>query len=297
MADLLLRGAYTALVTPFSTDGSIDWSAFDKHVERQVEEGIAGLVPCGTTGESPTLEAAEQKEIIARTVKLVKGRCPVLAGAGSNSTAHTVSLAQSAQSAGADGVMVVMPYYNRPSPEGLLGHVRAVERAVELPVVLYNIPCRTGVDLNVETTLRILEACPRVVGIKDASGNVHYCQDLTRAVGSRCTILSGDDPLTLPLLSVGAMGIISVTSNLYPAAVQRVVDRFLAGDVLEARKRHLALLGVHRSLFCEPSPQPIKGILARKGFMGATVRPPLVEASSACVDRVWAQCQAYEGHP
>lgn len=294
MSQLALRGAYTALVTPFQLDHTIDWPAFEKHVERQVVGKISGLVPCGTTGESPTLEAEEQHELVRRTVEVVRGRVPVLAGAGSNSTAHAVALARNAEAAGADGVMVVMPYYNRPSQDGLLHHVKKVAESVGVPVVLYNVPSRTACDLSSDTTLRILEACPNVVGVKDASGNVHFCQELMRRVGDRVSVLSGDDSLTVPLMSVGAKGVISVTSNLYPTEVDQVAQQFLQGNWQKAAELHLKLHPVHRSLFSEPSPQPIKGILAARGMMRATARPPMMDVSPACVEWVAAECQKYE---
>jgi 4-hydroxy-tetrahydrodipicolinate synthase len=283
MAGFTLRGAVTALVTPFSADGStIDWDAFDRHVEAQIQGGIQGLVPCGTTGESPTLSDAEQRELVARTVRVARGRVPVLAGAGSNNTMKTVELARAAVAAGANAVMVVMPYYNRPSQEGLVRHVGLVASAIEAPIVLYNVPSRTVVDLSADTTLRILDAYPNVVGIKDASGSCLYCQDLLRRAADRVFVLSGDDPLTLPLLAVGAVGVISVTSNLYPGQVNAVIEAFAAGRIAEARARNFALYPVHRALFMEPSPAPTKAALHLQGRMTAAVRPPLVEATEAC---------------
>jgi len=289
-----MQGAFTALVTPFSADERLDLAAFESHVQGQIDAGIAGLVPCGTTGESPTLSPDEQRVVIERCVSVAKGRVPVLAGTGSNSTEHAVALARAARDAGADGIMVVMPYYNRPSQEGLLRHVRRVAGSVDAPVVLYNVPSRTAVDLGVSTTLRILEACPNVMGIKDASGNVLFCQELLARAPGRVTIMSGDDALTLPLMSVGARGVISVTSNLLPAAVQQLTRLVENGDLQAARALNSALFPLHRALFSEPSPQPIKGILAARGRMLATVRPPLVQASTECVAAVERACVDFE---
>lgn len=294
MANLQLSGALTALVTPFTSTGAVDFDRFDRLLERQLEGGIGGLVPCGTTGESPTLEDDEQRDVIAHTVKLAKGHVPVLAGTGSNCTSYATQLAKTAESAGADAVMVLMPYYNKPCQEGLFRHVQIVSQAVGVPVVLYNIPGRTAVDLSVETTLRILDACPNVIGIKDASGGLNYCQDLLRRSGDRVTLLSGDDVLTLPMMVVGAKGVISVTSNLYPREVQACTEAALAGDWKTARARHLALYPVHRSLFVEPSPQPIKGIMAARGLIGNTLRPPMVECQTSTVEGVQRACEAYE---
>lgn len=280
MATLPLRGAWTALVTPFTPDASaIDWSAFERLVGSQLEGQISGLVPCGTTGETPTLSDAEQLEVIARTAKLAKGKVPILAGTGSNNTKKTIEHSKAALEAGADAVMIVMPYYNKPSQEGMFVHVSQIAAAVGCPVVLYNIPGRTGVELSVEATLRILDGCPNVVAVKDATGNLNYSQDLLRRAGERVTIMSGDDPLTLPMMAIGAKGVISVTSNILPRQVTRVVELVEAGQWQEAKQAHLSLLPVHRVLFVEPNPQPTKAYLAGRGQMSASVRAPLVEAS------------------
>lgn len=295
MASIELSGALTALVTPFSEDGSsIDWQAFEALVQSQIEGGISGLVPCGTTGETPTLSDAEQREVVKRTAALAKGKLPVIAGTGSNSTKKTIEYSKAALEAGADAVMVVMPYYNKPSQEGMFRHVEQVAKSVSAPIVLYNIPGRSGVELSVETMLRILEACSNVVGLKDATGNVTYCQELIRRAGDRVAILSGDDPLTLPMMVMGVRGVISVTSNLYPKQVAEVCSDALAGRWDAAKRKHLALLPVHKNLFIEPNPQPVKAALAHKGRMTAAVRLPLVEASAACRDAVVRTLEEYE---
>jgi len=294
MATLPIQGAFTALVTPFLPDFSIDWVAFDRLVQRQLDAKISGVVPCGTTGECPTLSFAEQEEVVKRTVNLVKGRAFVLAGAGSNATDEVVELAKAAARAGADGVMTVMPYYNKPSQEGLFRHIRTVANSVDVPVVLYNVPGRTAVDLSVDTTLRALDACKNVVSVKDASGNVVYCQELLQRAGNRAVVMCGDDPLTLPMMSVGASGVISVTSNLYPAEVEEVTQLILAGNFALAREKHAALFPFHRALFTEPSPQPTKGILAAKGLMHPVAREPMIEASPETVKKLVAMCAVYE---
>lgn len=295
MADLSMRGAYTALVTPFVEDGSaIDWAAYEQLLISQLDGKISGLVPCGTTGETPTLTDSEQRELIKQTASMVKGKVPILAGTGSNSTRKTIEASKAALEAGADAVMIVMPYYNKPSQEGLVRHVSLVAKAVSAPVVLYNIPGRTQVDLSIESLLRILDANSNVVGLKDASGNVLYCQELLRQTGDRLVVMSGDDVLTLPLMSVGAMGVISVTSNLYPEQVSDLVRAAAAGHWEEARRKHFAQLPVHKALFVEPNPQPVKAALALKGRMKATVRPPLVEASAECRSMLSAVLDAFE---
>jgi 4-hydroxy-tetrahydrodipicolinate synthase len=295
MATIAVRGAYTALVTPFSADGSaIDWAAFDKLVSHQLAGGISGLVPCGTTGETPTLSEAEQLEVIKKTVALAKGKVPIFAGTGSNNTKKTAEASRAALEAGADGVMVVMPYYNKPSQEGLLRHVEYVAKQLSgAPVILYNIPGRTGIELSVETALRILDASPNVVAIKDATGNVMWLQDLLRRSGDRVSVMCGDDALTLPMMAVGAQGVISVTSNVLPREVSEVCTDAAAGRWDEAKKKHLALYHVHRAMFVEPNPQPVKAALALRGMMGATVRLPLVEASAACRDAVSRALEEY----
>jgi 4-hydroxy-tetrahydrodipicolinate synthase len=292
----LPAGAYTALVTPFSPDGSsVDWNAFEALVTAQLEGKIAGLVPCGTTGESPTLTDSEQRELTRRTVSLAKGRASVVVGTGSNNTKKTIESSKAALEAGADGVMIVMPYYSKPSQEGLFRHVTAVASAVACPVMLYNILGRTAVDLSVDTLLRILDAAPNVVAIKDASGGVSHCQDLLARASDRILVLSGDDPLTLPLMSVGARGLVSVTSNLYPRAVSEIVEDALAGRFADALRKDQKLLQLNRALFCEPNPQPIKAALALKGLIPSdAVRLPLVPAGDACKARLREAIAAYE---
>jgi 4-hydroxy-tetrahydrodipicolinate synthase len=295
MTDLSVRGVFTALVTPFVEDGSrVDLEAYEELVASQLDGGVSGLVPCGTTGEAPTLSDSEQRDLIKYTAKLVKGRVPILAGTGSNSTRKTIESSRAALEAGADGVMIVMPYYSKPSQEGLIRHTTLVAEAVAAPVVLYNIPGRAAVDLSVESVLRILDSNPNVIALKDASGNVLYCQDLLQRAGERVSVLSGDDVLTLPLMSVGARGVISVVSNVYPKQVCELVRAVDENDWQEARRRHFRLLPVCKALFMEPNPQPTKAALALKGRMTQAVRPPLVEASKECRTRVAEVLSAFE---
>lgn len=279
-----LTGTFTAIVTPFTPDGeSVDAGALDALVEDQIQGGVSGLVPCGTTGESPTLTDEEQAFVIKRVVAKAKGRVPVLAGTGSFSTKKTKLASKAAMEAGADGVMIVMPYYNKPSQDGMREHVISVAKAVgeDCPVVLYNIPGRSVVDLSADTTAAICHAAPNVVGLKDATGNVLRCQELKRRLGDRLAILSGDDALTLPMMSVGASGVISVTSNVAPLEVSEVTRRMLSGDIEGARAAHFALLPLHGLMFVEPNPAPAKAALASMGRMSPAVRGPLVRASEA----------------
>ena len=295
MAELSLSGAYTALVTPFTQDGSeVDFVAYEKHLELQIAGGISGLVPCGTTGEVPTLSDAEQRELIARTKRVAKGRAVVLAGTGSNNTKKSIEGAKAAVEAGADAVMVVMPYYSKPTQEGLFQHVCAIAKSITAPIVLYNIPGRSVVELSVDTTLRVLDACPNVVGFKDATGNVIHCQELFLRAKRPISILSGDDALTVPMMSVGATGVISVTSNVYPKQVSEMVADALAGRFLEAGKKQVAMFAVHKAMFSEASPSPAKAALALKGRINASVRLPLVEATPECRARLSAVMAEYE---
>jgi 4-hydroxy-tetrahydrodipicolinate synthase len=296
MADLDLSGTHTALVTPFSPSGAeVDFSSYEKLLALQLAGRVNGLVPCGTTGEAPTLSVAEQKELVAFTVRAAKGKARVIVGTGTNDTKKTIELTRAAFDAGADAAMLAMPYYSKPSQEGLLRHVTLVAQAVPGPLVLYNIPGRSVVNLEVETLLRILDLCPTVVGLKDASGGVIYCQELLGRTKDRITVLCGDDPLTLPLISVGAVGVISVTSNVLPRAVAEVVEEARAGRFERARERHAALFPLHRELFTEPSPAPTKAALVQKGVLAsAEVRPPLVPASPTCARRVAEVLSAFE---
>lgn len=296
MQSLALSGTFTALVTPFSKDGeSVDLEALDALVAAQLDGGVAGLVPCGTTGEAPTLSDDEQLAVIRRVVAAARGRVPVVAGTGSFSTKKTLSASKAALAAGADAVMVVMPYYNKPSQDGMREHVLAVARAVGAPVVLYNIPGRSVVDLATDTLARICDAAPNVVAIKDATGNVARCQETKARLGDRIAVFSGDDGLTVPMMAVGACGVISVTSNVRPAETSFVTQAMLAGDLASARRAHLGLLELHGSLFVEPNPAPAKAALALEGKMNDAVRLPLVAASEATRQRVAGALARLEG--
>jgi 4-hydroxy-tetrahydrodipicolinate synthase len=291
-----LSGAFTALVTPFSEDGTtIDFEAFDALVEGQIAGGVSGLVPCGTTGEAATLSDAEIKLVIERTVRLSRGRVPVIAGTGSFSTHKTIHASQLALDAGADGVMVVMPYYTRPTQAGLVEHVTRVAAGIKGSVILYNIPVRTGVDLGADATETICLRSPNVIGIKDATGNVLRCQELVRRLGDRLTVMSGDDALILGMMACGGRGVISTTSNLLPKAVSDVTKLAASGDWKEARRAHLALLPVYEAMFMEASPAPVKFALSLKGRATSAVRPPLVAASESARAKIVETLRRYEG--
>jgi 4-hydroxy-tetrahydrodipicolinate synthase len=296
MMGIRLAGTFTALVTPFRDEAlkPVDWAAYEKLVAAQLAGGVAGLVPVGTTGESPTLTEAEQSELVSRAVKASRGKALTVAGTGSNSTAHAIHLSKAAEKAGADAVMVVAPYYNKPTQEGLLRHYVAIAASVGVPVIVYNIPGRTGIDILPETMAQIAEQAKNVVAVKEATGNVLRAQELKRRLGDRLSILCGDDALTLPMIASGASGVISVTSNVLPAAVSRATALALEGNFEEARKAHFALLPVHEAMFVESNPAPAKAALALAGMMSDAVREPLAAASARAKEVVRAVLESFE---
>jgi 4-hydroxy-tetrahydrodipicolinate synthase len=298
LMQLRIEGTYTALVTPFCDEPGfpIDWAALDRIVDQQVAAGVAGLVPCGTTGESPTLSHEEHGQVVERTVRAVKKsgrRAQVIAGAGSNSTREAVELVQHAERVGADAAMVVVPYYNRPTQEGLLRHFVDVAKSVKFPLVVYNIPGRTGVDLAPETLARICALAPNVIAVKEATGNVLRAQRIAQTMGDRIIVLSGDDALTLPMIAVGARGVISVTSNVLPAEVARATQLALEGKLDDARRAHLALVSVHDAMFLEASPGPVKAALGMRGLMKDVVRSPLCTPTDETRKAITAALEAY----
>ncbi len=273
--ELKLQGAMTALVTPFS-NGQVDYDSFGRLIEFQIGNGIQGLIPCGTTGESPTLSHDEHDKVIEFTVEKAAGRVPVIAGTGSNSTAEALRLTQHAKDAGADACLVVNPYYNKPTQEGMYQHVERLGE-IGLPIVLYNIPSRTGIELHAETIIRMYNEIEMVVADKEATGKL----DLTSAIASACeiTILSGDDSLTVPLCSVGGRGVISVVGNILPGEIRKLCDAALAGDMAAARQQHLKLFPLFKALFKETNPIPIKAALAMAGMIENELRLPLLPMS------------------
>lgn len=276
----MFQGTFTALVTPFR-DGALDLNAFENLIEGQIADGVSGIVAVGTTGESPTLSEDEREQVIRVATEIAKDRCQVLAGTGSNSTRHAIAATQAAEKIGVDGALVVAPYYNKPSQEGLFRHFQAIAQATALPLMLYNIPGRCAVDIGPETVERLAMDCANIVSIKEASGSVERVSHLRARLPETFTILSGDDSLTLPFLSVGAVGVVSVASNLFPAEVVALVQSFRAGDTKSARDMHLKLLPIFRDLFIEPNPVPAKTALAWRGMMTAECRLPLCEMTEA----------------
>lgn len=284
------EGCLTALVTPFR-DGAVDYDALSRLVDWQIEQGVDGIVSVGTTGESATLDVDEHVAVIAATVKAARGRVPVIAGAGGNATSEALALTRASEAAGADGLLHVTPYYNRPSQEGLFRHFEAIARATALPIVLYNVPSRTACDLATETVARLADYA-NIVAIKDATGNLVRGTDLVARVGGRMAVLSGDDGTALPLYAVGGRGVISVVSNVAPRAMSDMWDAAAAGDWARARARHLELRALCQLLFAEPSPAPTKAALALLGRCRPEVRLPLVLATAALGEQLRAELGA-----
>ena len=274
------RGVYTAIITPFTKTEAIDWCALERIVNLQLAAGVAGIVPCGTTGEAPTLTHAEQLEVIRKVVRWVDGQVQVIAGTGSNNTAHAVELSKEAEQLGADACLVVNPYYNKPTQEGLFRHFKAVADAVSIPVVVYNIRGRTGVNIETDTLLRILSACPNVTADKEASGDIAQMKDVIARAPKSFSVLSGDDSMTLQLLREGGDGIISVASNLVPHELVRMVDLALAGKFDEAAQIDAALAPLVEGLFIETNPIPLKAACAMQGLCQEVYRLPMCEISA-----------------
>jgi 4-hydroxy-tetrahydrodipicolinate synthase len=279
-----IEGCLTALVTPFR-DGRVDFDALAKLVDWQIENGVDGLVSVGTTGESATLDVEEHVAVIAATVKAARGRVPVVAGAGGNATSEAIALTKASEDAGADALLHVTPYYNRPNQEGLFRHFEAISKVSKLPIILYNVPSRTACDLLTETVVRLAEL-DNVIGIKDATGNLVRGSELVAKCGDKITILSGDDGTSFPLYACGARGVISVVSNIAPKQMSDMWDAVKAGDWERAKHRHFELRVLSTMLFAEPSPAPTKAALALLGRCSVDVRLPLVPATAGLVDQL-----------
>ena len=268
----MFHGSVVALATPFRDDFEIDWDAYGRLIEFQIEQGTHGILPCGCTGEAATLSHDEQKKIIKFAVERVEGRRPGIAGTGSNNTREAVELTAYAKSVGADAALLITPYYNKPTPAGLMAHYRAISDKVDIPIMLYNVPSRTGTKIEPETICK-LQQIPNVVSVKEACGSV----DQVSQILSLCDInvMSGDDSLTLPMMAVGATGVVSVAANVAPDRVAEMCDKFLAGDLETARAIHYELMPLFKALFVETNPMPVKAILAEMGMIKNVLRLPL----------------------
>ena len=275
----MFTGSLTAIVTPFR-NGRVDEAAFKNLIEFQIANGTNGIVPCGTTGESATLSYEEHYRVIELAIQSAAGRMPVIAGTGSNSTAETIALTKHAEKAGAEAALLITPYYNKPTQQGLFEHYRAVASEVGLPILLYNVPGRTSVNMLPETVARLSEI-KNIVGIKEATGNLQQVSDVLEYSKKGFIVLSGDDFTTLPLLAIGGHGVISVTSNVVPGMVSDMIKAFEAGKLDEAKRLHFRLQPLHRAMFLETNPIPVKTALAMKGMIDGEMRLPLTAMTEA----------------
>jgi 4-hydroxy-tetrahydrodipicolinate synthase len=275
MDDLLFRGVAPALVTPFTADDEIDEDAFRGLIQRQIDGGVSGLVVLGTTGENPTITDEERRRLVDIAVETADGRVPVIIGTGTNNTDQSVAYSAAAAEAGADGVLVVGPYYNKPSQAGFRGHVEAIADATDTPIILYNVPGRTSFNIAPETVLQLGEEVPQVVGVKEASGDIDQISEILLHRPDDFAVYSGDDAMTLPLLALGADGVVSVISNALPERISTMVNDGLNGDLAAAREQHFDLLPAMEACFLETNPVPIKDVCATLGWMEPHVRLPL----------------------
>jgi 4-hydroxy-tetrahydrodipicolinate synthase len=293
--DLLFRGVAPALVTPFTADDEVDEEAFQKLIERQIEGGVAGLVVLGTTGENPTVTDDERRRMVDLALEAADGRVPVIVGTGTNDTEKSVAYSEAAVDAGADGLLVVGPYYNKPSQAGFVAHVETIAEAVDAPILLYNVPSRTSFNIESETVLQLAEEVPSVAGVKEASGDLGQVGDILHHRPDDFAVYAGDDEITLPLLSMGGDGVVSVVSNALPDRFSTMVQAGLDGDFATAREHHFDLLPAMRACFLETNPVPIKDVCAAMGHMEPHVRLPLVpmDERAAVRQRVLS---AFEAH-
>ncbi len=269
-------GSYVALVTPWTKDlNGVDYAALKDLIDWHVASGTDGILPCGTTGESATLSHKEHEEMITKTVEFVNGRCKVLAGAGSNSTRESIGLAKHAKSVGADAILVITPYYNRPTPEGLYQHFGAVAESCDLPIMIYNVPSRTGTNILPDTVVRINKNYPQISSIKEASGVVDQSSQIINQ--SKVEVMSGDDSLTIPIMAVGGKGVVSVIANIAPAETKALVAAALAGDYAKAREWHHKLFPIMKACFVETNPAPVKTALGIMGRIDGRMRLPMVD--------------------
>lgn len=270
-----LKGCYVAIVTPFCEDGSINEKALRNHVNFLIKKGVDGIVPCGTTGESATLSWEEHNSVVDIVVNQAAGRVKVIAGAGSNNTAESIAAARHAQKSGADAILSITPYYNKPTQEGLFQHYKNIALSVDIPIMVYNVPGRTGINLLPETLERLCEF-KNIVAVKEASGNLNQISEIHRRCGDRMVIFSGDDALTLPILAIGGKGVISVVSNIVPQKMCALINSFFAGDISGALQIHEELLPLSSAMFIETNPIPVKTAMNHMGLNGGTFRLPLV---------------------
>lgn len=281
----MFKGSIVAIVTPFK-NGKVDYKKLKELVEFHIKNGTNGIVPCGTTGESPTLTNDEHHKVIATCIEASGKRVPILAGTGSNSTQEAIDLTINAQDSGADGALIVSPYYNRPSQEGLYQHFKAIADNVSIPIILYNIAGRTGVNIETDTVARLAHDCKNIIGVKEASGSLDQMQAVKLATPEKFLLLSGDDALTLPLLSIGGVGIISVVANIVPKDVSDLVKTFIKGELKKAREIHFKLLPLIKSMFVETNPTPVKKAMEILGLCSSDVRLPLCQVTKTSEEKI-----------
>ncbi len=287
----MFSGAFTAIVTPFK-DGKVDEAAYKELIRFNIEGGVSGIVPCGTTGESPTLSHEEHKRVVEIAVKEVAGQVKVIAGSGSNSTEEALELTLHAKRVGADASLLVSPYYNKPTQEGLFRHFSKVAETADMPVVLYNIQGRTAVNIENATVAR-LSKVPNIVGVKEASGSILQMSEVIRLCGADFDVLSGDDQMTFPLMALGGKGVISVVTNIIPDKMSSLVSNMLAGKVDEARRQHFEIFELCQAMFVETNPVPVKAALALMGKIEMEYRLPLCELSAASMEKLKTVLERY----
>jgi len=273
----MFKGAITAIVTPFKEDESLDLDALKRLVEFQIRNKIDGLVPCGTTGESPTLNYEEHDEVIETVIAAVNGRVPVIAGTGSNCTREAIEMTIKAADAGADASLQVCPYYNKPTQEGLFRHFSAIAKSVDIPIIIYNIKGRTGINMETPTLARLAREHSNIVAVKEASGDINQMQDVLNTLPKEFDVLSGDDNMTFPLMKLGGKGVISVASNIIPNEIHKLAEYALKGDFKKAEELHNKLMPLFKGIFIETNPTPIKAALAMKGMIKESYRLPMCE--------------------
>jgi 4-hydroxy-tetrahydrodipicolinate synthase len=289
----MFKGSIVALVTPFTKNNEIDEKTLEKLVHFHIKNGTDGIVPCGTTGEASTLNYEEHERVIEICIRAAQKRIPIIAGTGSNSTQEAIDMSLRAKEMGADGLLLVSPYYNRPTQKGLHLHFKAIADAVDLPIILYNIASRTGVNIEPETLLKLVEDCRNIVAVKEASGSLDQMSRIISLCGKRLTMLSGDDSLTLPLMAIGGVGIISVVSNIIPKDVKAMVEAFANGDLSSARRLHFKMLPLIKAVFIETNPIPVKTAMGLMGLCEPSLRLPMCEMMPENLAKLKAALKEY----
>lgn len=289
---MIRRGLYTALITPFTKGGEVDEVKLRELVEEQVNAGVAGIVPCGSTGESPTLSYEEHEKVISVTIDQVQGRCEVMAGTGSNSTREAINITRHAKQAGATCALVIVPYYNKPTQHGIYEHFKAVAEAVDLPIVIYNIKGRTGVNLETPTLVELTKI-PNIIGVKEASGSIEQMMEVIRETPENFLVFSGDDKLTMPFMAAGGDGCVSVASNVIPKRMVQFINYGLRNDFVAMREEHYKLFPMFKELFVETNPIPIKTMMSLLGKCENRLRLPLTSGSEKCIEEMKKLIEMY----